>query len=71
MGGTCGGCCPKCSGMKWLILGVLILINAYWPVVGWWQFVGIIFVLKGFMLIVKPSCGCPMPAGDKSDKKKK
>ena len=39
----------KHMGTKMLILGALILINAYWMVVGWDYFVGIVLALAGFV----------------------
>jgi uncharacterized membrane protein HdeD (DUF308 family) len=42
-------CDYKGHSTMMLILGLLILINAYWAVVGWDYFIGIILVLKGLV----------------------
>lgn len=55
---TCyGGMCNKCRGGMWAVLGLLVLANAYWSVLGWAWFVGRALVLKGVMKLVKPNCG--------------
>ncbi len=43
----------KKMGIKMLILGILILINAYWMIVGWDYFVGIILAIAGFVKLIK------------------
>ncbi|MBI4439845.1 hypothetical protein HY638_02645 [Candidatus Woesearchaeota archaeon] len=55
---TCGihGSCFKCMGAKALVLGILVLLNAYLAVVDWAVFVGIILVLGGIMRMAMPVC---------------
>jgi len=45
-------CEHKGMGTKALILGLLILINAYWAHIGWDYFIGIIFVLMGLVKLL-------------------
>lgn len=44
----------KGKGVMALILGLLILANAYWSIVSWAYFVGIIIALAGLIKIVMP-----------------
>jgi len=50
------GVCHKCLGMKKLILGVLILLNAYLAWVNWAVFVGGIIALAGLLKMLWPNC---------------
>ncbi len=43
----------KNKGMVALILGLLILANAYWAIVGWDYFIGIILVIAGIIKLIK------------------
>jgi len=43
----------KGKGTMMLILGLLIVTNAYWSVVTWDYFIGIILVLAGLVKLVK------------------
>jgi uncharacterized membrane protein HdeD (DUF308 family) len=50
-------CCKRHMMMKaWgmLILGVLILINAYWSFMSWAGFIGALLVLAGLMKMLMP-----------------
>lgn len=48
-----GRCC-KCSGIKWLVLGILVLLNVYLVVLSWPEFLGWLFVLHGLAKVVVP-----------------
>ncbi|VVB83850.1 Uncharacterised protein [uncultured archaeon] len=37
----------KHHGLMMVILGVLVLINVYWPMVSWGMFIGWLLVLAG------------------------
>ena len=55
--------CKKCSGVKKLVLGALLLVNAFvWPqwlgIDGWVAFVGLLMILGGFLMLVVPN-KCP------------
>ena len=39
-------------GIKMLILGLLILANEYWKVMGWLYFIGLIIALKGLLIMI-------------------
>ncbi len=51
-----GMCCgnPMCFGMKFLVLGILIMLNAHFKFLEWWMFVGAIFALKGLLMMFHP-----------------
>ena len=56
------GMCGKCHGVKKLVVGALLLLNAFvWPqwlgVDGWVSFVAVLMVVGGFLMLVKPTCG--------------
>lgn len=44
-------------GWKMLILGLLVLINTYWPFSRWDAFIGVLLVLMGFVKVAMP-CKC-------------
>ncbi|VVB83026.1 Uncharacterised protein [uncultured archaeon] len=49
-----GMCMLKQKGVAMLVLGVLILINVYWPMLTWWAFVGWVFALGGLLKLLMP-----------------
>jgi len=53
----CGNICSKCRGVKLLVLGVLVVLNAIYGWFGWGIFVGGIIGLKGLLKLAKPD-GC-------------
>ena len=57
-GGSCcaGGGCHRCVGFKWVLVGVLVLLNVRYPVLSWPVFIGVLAVLKGLMKVVMPHC---------------
>lgn len=72
-----GHMCHKCTGIKKLVIGALLLINAFvWPqwmgIDGWVKFVAVLMVLMGFVMLVVPN-KCPscnaMSATPKKGKK--
>ncbi len=50
------GMCHKCHGGKMLVLGIILLVNAFWPFLDWWKLIGILLVLGGIMKMVMPRC---------------
>jgi len=51
-------CCRKHKMMKaWamLILGALVLVNAYWPFIDWAGFIGALLVLAGIAKLIMPN----------------
>lgn len=77
--GCNNGICHKCRGLKKIITGVLLLLNAWvWPkwlgVDGWIVFFAVLMVLGGLLKVLKPTCGhCAtgMDMGKMSSKSKK
>jgi uncharacterized membrane protein HdeD (DUF308 family) len=43
----------KSKGWGMIIIGLLILANAYWTILGWDYFIGIILVLTGIIKLSK------------------
>ncbi|MBT4539031.1 hypothetical protein HOI26_05840 [Candidatus Woesearchaeota archaeon] len=76
------GNCKKCMGSTKLILGALLLLNAFvWPrwndLTGWIAWVAVLMTIGGFLMLVMPNkCkGCnascaPAPVVKKTAKKK-
>ncbi len=50
------GCCPACLNSSILLLGVLILLNAYYAWFTWAVFVGGIIAIKGLVGLIMPTC---------------
>ena len=62
------GMCPKCHGVQKLVVGVLLLLNAFvWPMWlgldGWVKFVAVLMVLGGVLKLVMPA-RCPHCKGE-------
>ena len=64
--------CQKCHGISKLVVGALLLINAWlWPrwlgVDGWVSFVALLMVVGGFLKLVVPNkcASCHAMMGDK------
>ncbi len=61
---------PKCIGMMKIVVGVLILLNAFvWPrwlgIDGWISFFAVLMILCGIVKLLHPSCSttaCCAPA---------
>ncbi len=56
-----GGTCGRCHAGMMIIVGALLLLNAYvWPkwlgIDGWVMFAGVLLVLKGILSWLKPTC---------------
>jgi uncharacterized membrane protein HdeD (DUF308 family) len=49
-----GMCMHKKMGGGLLVLGVLILVNVYWPMLTWAAFVGWVAVLGGLVKLLMP-----------------
>ena len=50
------GACSKCHAGKLLIVGVLVLANAFWSFLDWGVFIGLLLVLVGLLKLLKPMC---------------
>ena len=47
---------PRCIGLSKLIIGVLILLNAYYAWLTWDYFIGGLLVILGLLRLVIPVC---------------
>ena len=57
MNKTCSaGACARCLGGLWLVIGIVLLINAYWPFAAPWTLVGYIAVVLGILKLIWPCC---------------
>ena len=52
-----GGACAKCRGGMGLIVGLIILANAYWMFARWDYLIGGLLALAGLAKLMKPCCG--------------
>ena len=66
-----GNVCKRCSGVCSLVVGALVLVNAFlWPrwlgIDGWVTFLGLLLVIGGFIKLVIPNkcSGCNAMIGD-------
>lgn len=48
----------KKMGVCAFILGLLVLVNSYWPVISWKLFAGYLLVIAGIVKMLTPSCAC-------------
>ncbi len=56
-----GMCCEshkRKKGVCMLIVGLVVLVNAYWPFMGWMALVGLIIALGGLWKAVMPMTPC-------------
>ncbi len=61
---------PKCKGVMKIVVGILILLNAFvWPmwlgIDGWVSFAAVLMILCGIIKLFHPCCkteSCCMPA---------
>ena len=51
-----GGVCHKCYGGKLIVLGAIVLINAFWPFARWDVLIGVLLVILGLLKWMKPNC---------------
>ncbi len=55
--------CTRCRSIVTIVLGALILINAYWwprwvGIDNWIAFFGALTLIGGVITYLKPTCGC-------------
>jgi len=51
-------CTPQCMGVKKIIVGVLIILNAKYAWFDWGTFIGGLIVLIGLIKMINPECPC-------------
>ena len=61
--GCCCGMCAKCHAGKYIVLGLVLVINQMYLKWDIWVVLGVLLILKGVLKWVKPNCPhCePMP----------
>jgi uncharacterized membrane protein HdeD (DUF308 family) len=47
-------CMHKKMGAGMLVLGVLVLVNVYWPMIDWGTFIGAVLILGGLCKLLMP-----------------
>lgn len=71
MDSTChDGYCAKCHGAKWVVFGLILIVNQLYLKWDIWVVLGVLVVLKGIMKLAMPSCShcqssMPMKKGRK------
>lgn len=67
MDATCyGGYCAKCYAGKWIVLGIILIVNQLYLNWDIWVVIGVLAILKGLMKLAKPTCPhCEAPAAKK------
>ncbi len=50
------GMCAKCAAGKWIAFGLILIINQIYLMWDVWAVIGILFVLKGLLKMLKPMC---------------
>jgi len=52
------GCTPKCMAMKFLVLGIILLLVRYYTTWDMWIVFGALLIIKAVILFVMPVCKC-------------
>ena len=56
--GCCDGVCGKCWGVKYIVVGLILIANQQWFQWSWWLVIGALLVLKGVLKLAMPmGCG--------------
>ena len=66
----CCGVCSKCWAGKYIVVGLILIINQLYIKWDIWVVLGVLIALKGVMKLVMPTCGhcktdMPMKKGKK------
>ena len=60
---TChDGYCAKCHGGKWIVFGLILIVNQLYLKWDIWVVLGVLVVLKGIMKLAMPSCSHCQPS---------
>jgi len=63
MGPMChDGYCAKCHGAKWVVFGLILIVNQLYLKFDIWVVLGVLIVLKGIMKLAMPSCSHCQPS---------
>jgi len=54
---SCACACKGCFGTKMIVLGLIVLANAYWNFLSWATLIGILLILAGIIKFAMP-CRC-------------
>ena len=50
------GMCAKCAAGKWIVFGLILIINQIYLMLDVWVVIGMLLVLKGILKMAKPMC---------------
>ena len=54
----CDGVCGKCHGVKFIVVGAVLVANQLWFQWSWWLVIGALLMLKGVLKLAMPmGCG--------------
>lgn len=54
---TChDGACGKCWAAKWIVIGLVLVLNQLYTKWDIWVVIGVLLILKGLLKWVKPTC---------------
>ena len=63
------GYCAKCHGAKWVVFGLILIVNQLYLRWDIWVVLGVLIVLKGIMKLAMPACSHCQPSEIKKGKK--
>ena len=56
------GVCAKCWGVKYLVVGIVLVANQWWFKWDIWVVIGVLLILKGVIKLAMPACGHCQPS---------
>ncbi|MEK6827930.1 MAG: hypothetical protein AABX78_01130 [Nanoarchaeota archaeon] len=56
------GYCAKCHGAKWVVFGLILIVNQLYLRWDIWVVLGVLIVLKGIMKLAMPACSHCQPS---------
>ena len=60
---TChDGYCRKCHGAKWIVFGLILIVNQLYLRWDIWVVLGVLVALKGIMKLAMPACSHCQPS---------
>lgn len=59
------GCTPRCWAMTLLFLGIVLILVRIYTVWDVWIVLGVLLILKGFLVLIIPNCCQTKPKSKK------